>query len=357
LSSSVTIPLATLFRSSASILGPVFADDSFAHSWIEHAQVTPGLASDSQTRPNLKIQEGCSNRCTFCVIPTTRGGSRSMPAVKVLAQVLGFVQSGGNELVLSGINLGRWGRDIPKAPSFASLVRQILSTTNLTRLRLSSIEPMDWSPELIGLFRDFSNGRLARHAHLPLQSGCDAVLRRMHRRYRPWHYAHKVTDLLAAAGPQLAIGADVMVGFPGETDAEFRETCDFIASLPFAYLHLFPFSPRPGTPGWDLHRCHPVPAAVVRERMTELRQLADAKKRAFRTSCVDSPLPAITMHSSPAQLTAGVTPALTDNFLPVELTEILPPNQLIHVNIHEDVGPLGALRATSQPYAHMAMAI
>jgi threonylcarbamoyladenosine tRNA methylthiotransferase MtaB len=174
---------------------PIWADERFAHSFLEGAQVVPG----AQSRPNLKIQEGCGNRCTFCVIPQTRGSSRSLPATTVLRQVEGFVAAGGNELVLSGINLGRWGRDFSASedagrPTLAGLVREIFERTALPRLRLSSIEPMDWDAGLIGLVAEFGNpgwgaARLARHAHLPLQSGSDAVLRRMHRRYRPWHYA------------------------------------------------------------------------------------------------------------------------------------------------------------------------
>ena len=233
---------------------PIFADDRFAHSFIEAAQVTPG----AQTRPNLKIQEGCGNRCTFCVIPFTRGPSKSLPHAVVLLQVEGFVAAGGNELVLSGINLGRWGRDLSDsedAPprTLAGLVRKIFEQTTLPRLRLSSIEPMDWDAELIGLMAEFGGTRMARHAHLPLQSGSDAVLRRMHRRYRPWHYAEKVAALVRACGPVLTLGADVMVGFPGESDAEFEETVALVQALPFGYLHLFPFSPRPGTPGRALH--------------------------------------------------------------------------------------------------------
>ncbi|HET6169979.1 MAG TPA: radical SAM protein, partial [Terracidiphilus sp.] len=197
--------------------GPqMYVDDRFAHSFLEEAQIVPG----AQTRPNLKIQEGCSNRCTFCVIPQTRGSSRSLPADRILRQVQGFVAAGGNELVLSGINLGRWGRDLgsPTAaarPSFAGLIRMLIEQTDLRRLRLSSIEPMDWDFELIALMAEYGGTRLARHAHLPLQSGSDNVLRRMHRRYRPWHYTDKVAALLRAAGPDLTLGADVMAGFPG----------------------------------------------------------------------------------------------------------------------------------------------
>ena len=260
----------------------ILADDTFAHSFLEEAPITPG----AQTRPNLKIQEGCSNRCSFCVIPQTRGSSRSLPGAAVLSHIRSFVAAGGNELVLSGINLGRWGRDLDSVQSpirtLAALVRAIFEQTGLPRLRLSSIEPMDWDADLIALMAEFGGVRLARHAHLPLQSGSDSVLRRMHRRYRPWHYAEKVSALLRAAGPALTLGADVMVGFPGETDREFQETYDFIRSLPFGYLHLFPFSPRPGTRAWALHAESPVPATVVNERMAALRSLAAEKTRAHR---------------------------------------------------------------------------
>lgn len=319
----------------ASAAAQIWVDDRFAHSNIEDAQVMPGAGSGGQTRPNLKIQEGCGNRCTFCVIPTTRGASRSLAADKVMAQVRGFVAVGGKELVISGINLGRWGRDLKENRSLASLVREILSETDLPRLRLSSIEPMDWTPELIGLLADFGGGLLARHAHLPLQSGSDGVLRRMHRRYRPWHYEQKVAALIDAAGPELALGADVMAGFPGETEAEFRETYDFIASLPFSYLHLFPFSPRPGTRGWEMHKLSPVLPQIVSERMAALRDLAAEKSQRFRASFIGRTLPAITLHS-PATLAAqGRTLALSDNYLSLELTPELPANQLVDVCVME----------------------
>jgi threonylcarbamoyladenosine tRNA methylthiotransferase MtaB len=325
--SSPLISPASLSAASSPV--QIWADDRFAHSYIEDAQVIPGL----QTRPNLKIQEGCGNRCTFCVIPTTRGASRSLTAAKVLAQVRGFVAAGGKELVLSGINLGRWGRDLPENRSLAGLVREILSETDLPRLRLSSIEPMDWTPELIDLMRDFAGGILARHAHLPLQSGSDSVLRRMHRRYRPWHYQQKAAALLEAAGPELALGADVMVGFPGESEVEFRETYDFIASLPFAYLHLFPFSARPGTRGWESHRQSPVAAQAVAERMAALRDLAAERSYRFRSDFVGRSLPAITLHTPPQLAALGRSSALTDNYLPVELNASLPANRLADVQI------------------------
>jgi threonylcarbamoyladenosine tRNA methylthiotransferase MtaB len=365
------VPVASLLNSSIAHVAPVWADDRFAHSFIEDAELAPG----AQTRPNLKIQEGCGNRCTFCVIPQTRGPSRSLPAASVLRQVEAFVAAGGKELVISGINLGRWGRDSFSRPgrepladlglkSLPNLIRAILTRTALPRLRLSSIEPMDWDSELIALFcefgvdesgiGEFDGSRLARHAHLPLQSGSDAVLRRMHRRYRPWHYAEKVTALLRAAGPDLTLGADVMAGFPGETDREFEETLAFIRALPFGYLHLFPFSPRPGTPGWALHAASPVPPSVVEERMAALRSLAAEKIVAHRRRFIGRELSAITLNSqtlnTPALKTAsplaagGHTAALSENFLPVSLDGQFQANQLLMIRvagIHSDGSLIG----------------
>ncbi len=192
---------------------------------------------------------------------------------------------------------------------------------------------MDWDAALIGLMAEYGGTRLARHAHLPLQSGSDSVLRRMYRRYRPWHYADKVSELLSAAGPSLTLGADVMVGFPGETDREFQETHDFIRNLPFGYLHLFPFSPRPGTRAWTLHAASPVPVAVVNERMAALRALSAEKTRAHRRQFIGSELEAITLNTAKAAALAHRTSALTENFLPVELAIDLPANQLIRLRV------------------------
>ena len=339
------------------LAGPalVLADDRFAHSFLEEAQLIPG----EQTRPNLKIQEGCGNRCSFCVIPQTRGSSRSLPTEAILRQVQGFVAAGGQELVLSGINLGRWGRDLSREleparsaprPALAALVRQIFEQTGLPRLRLSSIEPMDWDADLIALLVEFANPhtapmRLARHAHLPLQSGSDAVLRRMHRRYRPWHYVEKVAALVRAAGPALTLGADVMAGFPGETDHEFEQTLELIRALPFGYLHLFPFSPRPGTRAWTLHREQPVPPAVVEERMAALRSLAALKTRTHRAQFVGCELDAITLRTPAALASFGRAAALTENFLPVEIDARLPANRLLRVRLTGFTAD-GALLAT-----------
>ena len=272
----------------------------------------------------LKIQEGCGNRCSFCVIPETRGPSRSVNAEHVLSAVRDHVQAGVQELVLSGINLGRWGRDLREPDSLPRLVHSILEKTALPRLRLSSIEPMDWGDELLGLFGEYAQGdspRLAPHAHLPLQSGSDAILRRMHRRYRPWHYAQKLAALRALL-PHAAIGADVMVGFPGETESHFRESFDFIAAQPFTYLHLFPYSSRPGTAAEPWHRQAPVAREAVRERMQALETLAREKHQAFAISFLARALPGVSLRDGTV---------LTANFLSVRMHQPVPANRSLRV--------------------------
>lgn len=306
----------------------IFHDDAFAHSDLA---TLPFAADSRQTRPNLKVQDGCGNRCSFCIIPTTRGHSRSTPLTACLDNVRQFVDRGGQELVLSGINLGRWGRDLQPSQRFEDLVAAILFRTELPRLRLSSIEPMDWSSELLALYREFAVGdhpRLARHTHLPLQSGSDAILRRMYRRYRPWHYADRLAQIRALL-PDAAIGADIMIGFPGETDALFDESYCFIAAQPFTYLHLFPFSARPGTPAWELHRQNPVPAPVVRERLDALRALMAGNFRAFRTGFTGSTLSAVTVEPGPG----ATTEAVTDNFLKLSLDTTIPANRMVMAQI------------------------
>ena len=298
----------------------VIVGDIFAHTELLAAPVFE--AANERTRPNLKVQDGCDNRCSFCVIPYVRGQSRSLPKERVIAEVRTLVEAGYREVVISGINLGRWGRDLEGSSQLSavssqlrpttddqrleSLIRAILDQTSLEKLRISSVEPMDWSDELIGLVAE--SGRIAKHAHVPMQSGSDAVLRRMHRKYRPWHYREKIQKIRAAM-PTAAIGADVMVGFPGETEAEFDETRRMIEELPFTYLHVFTYSARPGTPAAE--QPGQVPVAVARERNRVLREIASKKKAAFMRSLVGTVVEAITLQSGDTEFTE----ALTDNYL------------------------------------------
>ncbi len=286
---------------------PAVVGDVFAHTELLAA---PVFDSDNEkTRPNLKVQDGCNNRCSFCIIPFVRGRSRSLKVEEVVENVERLAANGYREIVLSGINLGRWGRDFNAGATarvrFVDLLRAILDGTSIAKLRISSVEPMDWSDELITLVA--TSPRICRHAHVPLQSGSDRILRAMHRKYRPWHYEDRITKIRAAM-PTAAIGADVMVGFPGETDEDFEQTRELIERLPFTYLHVFTYSSRPGTPSAEM--ANQVPVHTARERNRVLRELAAAKKRAFQEQFVGKQLEAITL----TNVHDGRTEALTDNY-------------------------------------------
>ena len=359
----------------------VFVSDIFAHTELLAAPVFD--SANQRTRPNLKVQDGCDNRCSFCIIPSVRGHSRSLPLAEVIREVNALVEAGYREVVISGINLGRWGRDLhdPRRDSrprlsgraqlagastgaketvpysfasdttelssaarsyrFENLIHAILAQTPLERLRISSVEPMDWSNQLIALMAEST--RIAKHAHVPLQSGSDSVLRRMHRRYRPWHYRDKI-EKIRAATPTAAIGADVMVGFPGETEAEFEETRRVIEDLPFTYLHVFTYSARPGTPAAAMP--NQVPVHVARERNRILRDLASGKHLDFMRSFIGKTIDAITLNTTaglgcpaeqssakPFQISSSFTSALTDNYLKLRLHGYHQPNRWIAARV------------------------
>ncbi len=324
-----------------------FVSDIFAHTELLAAPVFD--AANERTRPNLKVQDGCDNRCSFCVIPFVRGQSRSLEVDRIVREVNGLVDSGYREVVISGINLGRWGRDLGLRPptaglsqtptseargpksevTLAFLIRAILSETALEKLRISSVEPMDWTDELISLVA--SSPRIAKHAHVPMQSGSDAVLRRMHRKYRPWHYREKI-EKIHAAMPLAAIGADVMVGFPGETEAEFDSTRRMIEELPFTYLHVFTYSARPGTPAAEMK--NQVPVHLARDRNRILRELAAEKKLAFMRSFVGREVEAITLNVTGHDADGEFTESLTDNYLKLRLRGRHEANRWLRAHIH-----------------------
>jgi threonylcarbamoyladenosine tRNA methylthiotransferase MtaB len=324
----LTAPDSVLQGGAAGRRAPVVVDDIFAHTELLAA---PVFDSDNEkTRPNLKVQDGCNNRCSFCVIPFVRGRSRSLPLAEVLQNVEQLIANGYQELVLSGINLGRWGRDLPSSRDrFADLLQNILERTSVPLLRISSVEPMDWSDELIALAA--ASPRIAKHAHVPLQSGSDRILRRMHRRYRPWHYEDRIQRIHAAM-PQAAIGADVMVGFPGESDEDFEQTRALIERLPFTYLHVFTYSSRPGTPSAEMPE--QVPVQRARERNRILRELAASKKRSFQEQFLGATLRALTL----TQISDGRTEALTDNYQKLWLQGELPANRMLTARIHSIEG-------------------
>ena len=324
--------LVTLANDQTPYHGNIYVGDILAQRDFLSAPVED--AAGDRTRPNLKIQVGCNNRCSFCIIPFVRGRSRSAPAEQVVAQVRALSRR-YREIVLSGINLGRWGREPGSRMRLADLLRRLLAETEVERLRLSSVEPMDFSDDLLGMMAE--SPRLAPHVHAPLQSGCDRTLRRMHRKYRPRHYADRVLKARALM-PLAAIGADVMVGFPGETGADFEESRTFIESLPFTYLHVFTYSERPGTPA--AKEAAQVPIPVRKERNRVLRELAAAKNLAFRRSMVGRTLSAVTLHET------GI--ALSGNYLRVEQATPREANRIVDLPIGDLTA--GGLRE-SQPAA------
>lgn len=275
-------------------------------------------AGGDRSRPNLKIQDGCGNRCSFCIIPFVRGRSRSARVDQVIEQVRSLSER-YPEVVLTGINLGRWGREAGQNMRLADLLRLLLQESDIRRLRLSSVEPMDWSDDLLALVA--GSTRIAKHIHIPLQSGSDTVLRRMHRRYRPKHYEGRVR-LARELMPDAAIGADVMVGFPGETEAEFEETRAFLEALPFTYLHIFPYSQRPGTPAAE--RTDQVSEATRRSRGRVLKQVGLKKNAEFRDRFVGATLSAVTLENGRA---------VTSNYLTVELASPRPAREIVDLRI------------------------
>jgi threonylcarbamoyladenosine tRNA methylthiotransferase MtaB len=276
-------------------------------------------ATGDRTRPNLKIQDGCHNRCSFCIIPFVRGRSRYSGADQIVEQVRAL-STKYKEVVLSGINLGRWGRESGSTVRLPDLLRRLLDETAIERLRLSSVEPMDFSDDLLGLIAE--TPRISKHVHAPLQSGSDTILRRMHRKYRPRHYADRVTKARGLM-PDAAIGADVMVGFPGETDELFEESRQFIEAMPFTYLHVFTYSERPGTPAAEMPGA--VPIRVRKDRNRILRELANEKNAAFRRSLLGREFTAVTL--DPPGL------ALTDNYIKATLDMPYTANRLVRLRL------------------------
>lgn len=288
---------------------------------------------DEHTRPTLKVQDGCSACCSFCIIPQVRGASRSLAPEKVIEQVRELEAGGYREIVLSGINLGSYGKDLGRRIGFLGLLERILTETSVARVRISSIEPMDVSPGLIRLVAE--EPRLAPHFHVPLQSGCDRILRLMNRRYWASQYAERILTIHEQV-PNCGIGADVMVGFPGETDQDHAASARFIASLPLTYLHIFPYSARPGTRAATSP--YQVNGRIARERAQELRTLINAKRQAFLQAQVGRALAVVTL----AETRDGARVALSGNYLKVFLPgTALAANSILNARIvrsaHDDL--------------------
>ncbi|MCX8068564.1 MAG: tRNA (N(6)-L-threonylcarbamoyladenosine(37)-C(2))-methylthiotransferase MtaB [Anaerolineae bacterium] len=267
----------------------------------------PGEGVRARTRAFVKIQDGCDNACTYCIVHILRGPVRSRPVEEVIADIAARVEEGYQEAVLTGVNIGAYGQDLGMTDGLARLVEAILSRTTLPRLRLSSIEPWDVSPALLSLWSD---RRLCRQLHLPLQSGCEATLRRMGRRMTAAAYA-RLVETARAAIPDLAVTTDIIVGFPGETEEEFAESLAFVERVEFARLHVFPFSPRPGTPAARMSG--QVPDPVLRERAARMRDLGEVLAARFRRQFLGREMEVLWER----RRRDGLWHGLTDNYLQV----------------------------------------
>jgi len=313
-----------------------------------------GAFAGERTRATLKVQDGCEQFCTYCVIPYARGPSRSRPAPEVLEEAAGLARAGFKEIVVTGIHLGVWGVDLGPAPRgptpsgpgprgsapsglrLADLVRDIAGISGLARVRLSSIEPLEVTDDLIELLG--ANPRVCRHLHVPLQSGSDTVLARMNRHYAAADYLALVARVRSRV-PRLGLTTDVMVGFPGETDEEFQATLDTVRQARFSRLHVFRFSRRPGTPAADMPG--QVAAAIKKARSEELIGLGRRLAREFHESLVGQTLEVLVEKSGPDRPEGqvgwdGGAEGLTDNYVRVTIRGPAgEPNDLVPVRVEE----------------------
>jgi len=278
----------------------------------------PGVAG--RTALTLRVQTGCEEQCSYCIIPQTRGPGRSRPVARVLADVERAVAAGYKEIAITGVHLGSYGRDLHDGASLTTLVSSLAAVREDVLFRVSSLEPMDCTPEMVDLLA--ASPRLAPHVHLPLQHGADEVLRAMRRPYTVSYYRHLV-DRIRAVLPHAAIGSDIVVGFPGETPAQFDEMRRVLEALSLTHLHVFPYSDRPGT---EASRLQPkVDGRVVRERAREVRAISGRMAARFRQSQVGRTLRALTVDD-------GLS-AVTGNYLKLRLDVPHARNEWIDVRV------------------------
>ena len=276
-----------------------------------------------RTRTFIKVQDGCSNFCSYCIVPLVRGREKSLPADQVMAEVRYRLAQGYKEVVLTGVKIGAYNYN---GVNLKQLLEHILTETDVTRLRLSSLQPQEISPELIGLWRD---KRLCPHFHLSLQSGSQGVLGRMKRRYSANDYQQSVS-LIRALVPEAAITTDIIVGFPGETEEEFEESYNFCQRLGFARIHVFPYSPRRGTQATQLPQ--PVEAQVKKQRSQRMLALAKESAQNFRLKFLGKVMPVLWEKQSDGvwsghtanyiKVYTKSTQDLTNKLLPVKLVEV-----------------------------------
>ena len=284
------------------------------------AMIEPGEAG--RTAYTLRVQTGCDESCAYCIIPSTRGGGRSVPLHRVLTEVEDARDAGYRELQLTGVHLGSYGRDLNPRSSLFGLLQALDRQDSNVVIRMSSLEPMDCTPEIIDLVT--TSPRFAAHFHLPLQHASDTVLRRMRRPYTRREY-EQVVGRIRQNAPDAAIGSDVVVGFPGETDAHATENIQFLTQSPLTYLHVFPYSDRPGTEASKM--TGKVHGKTIRDRARAVREVGSVLSQQFRTAQIGRIRPGLTLRQR------AHTVVLTDNYLRVQVPVPPPENVRVHVRI------------------------
>lgn len=285
-------------------------------------QLTPGTAG--RTALTLRVQTGCEERCSYCIIPRTRGRSRSRPLDAVRHDIAQAVAAGYKEIVITGVHLGSYGRDLGDGSSLATLVRALADWTGDVLFRISSLEPMDCTSEIMAVAA--SSDRIAPHFHLPLQHGSDGILRAMERPYTVSYY-RRLLERIRAAIPHASIGSDIIVGFPGEDSVHFADMRAVLDDLPLTYLHVFPYSDRPGTKAAGLKP--KVDGAAIRERAREVREIGERKASAFRRSQIGRTLRALTVDDGRS--------VVTSNYLKLRLEEPQQRNEWVHVRVTSEL--------------------
>jgi threonylcarbamoyladenosine tRNA methylthiotransferase MtaB len=285
------------------------------------------LPIGDKTRPLVKIQDGCDARCSYCIVPTVRGPSRSIPPELILEQVQQLLQQGFREIVLTGIHMGTYGMHLQPRVPLNRLIERITGLPGTWRLRLSSIEPMELSRKVIDLAA--SSEKVAPHFHICLQSGSDRILKKMLRPYNKARFASIVEEIHRKI-PAAGIGTDVISGFPGESVEDHRRTIEFLKELPFSYFHVFPYSDRSGTLASDMP--DKVSSKVIKERSRELRELSACKNSQFRKSFIGKEIVSLTL----SEQRGGFREALTGNYLRHLVPIGIPGNQLFTSRVTED---------------------
>lgn len=266
---------------------------------------------ETKTRAFIKVQEGCDNYCTFCIIPFARGKLKSRKQKDAVEEIRRLVLKGYREIVLTGIHLGNYGRDLHDGTSLATLVEELLRIPNLLRIRMGSIESVELSDDLINLIKD--EPRVCRHLHLPIQSGSDAVLRRMNRHYRLPEYKKLISELRKKI-PGLALTTDLIVGFPGETEENFMETLETLRELRFSAIHVFPYSQRTGTPAAVFP--NQVPGDIKKDRVHRVQELEKEISKEYRKTFLQK-----TVHVLIEEEKNGYFEGLSDEYIRVSITD------------------------------------